>query len=131
MSKLLWLDFNIAKSQMTIWQLFHRVDFHSLLAEFSGEQLLLLLYKTHHIEVVWTKENAGNSELTLFAAWLITFHKFLQFQNTVKTCIYEGAKTVFPPRERSYRIGKRSFFLSFYMIKLTWPCNWVIISITI
>ena len=98
---------------MTRWQLFHTVHFHSFLAEFSGEQLFLRLYKTHHIEVVWTKENAGNSEFTLFAAWLIPLYKVLQCQNTVKICKNEGAKTVFPPRARSYRMGKDVSFLAF------------------
>ena len=38
-----------------------------------GDRFSLLWYKTLHSEVVWTEENAGKSEFTIFATWLINF----------------------------------------------------------
>ena len=42
---------------------------------FLENDFALLWYKTLHSESVWTEENAGKAEFTLFAAWLITLHK--------------------------------------------------------
>ena len=44
---------------------------------FLESNFALLWYKTLHSEVVWTEQNAGKSEFTLFADWLITLHKVL------------------------------------------------------
>ena len=52
----------------------------------------LLWYKILHNEVAWTEENAGKPELTLFSAWLITLHRILRFQNTIKIRINKQAK---------------------------------------
>ena len=44
---------------------------------FLESDFALLWCETLHSEVAWTEENAGKSEFTLFAAWLITLHKVL------------------------------------------------------
>ena len=44
---------------------------------FLESDFALLWYETLPSEVARTEENAGKSEFTLFAAWLITLHKVL------------------------------------------------------
>ena len=44
---------------------------------FLESDFVLLWYETLHSEVTWTQENAGKSEFTLFATWLITLNKVL------------------------------------------------------
>ena len=73
---------------------------------FLESNFALLWYKTLHSEVVWTKENAGKSELRLFADWLITLHKVLWCQNTIKISINKHAK------QRQF-LGKGIYFLVF------------------
>ena len=51
--------------------------FTPLFLGFLKSDFALLWYKTLYSEVAWTEENAGKSELTLLAAWLITLHKVL------------------------------------------------------
>ena len=98
---------------------------------FLENDFALLWYKTLHSEVVWTKENAGKSGFTLFAAWLITLPKVLWYQNTKKNCINEQAK-----QGRSFtscafsQNGEWRFLLSFHIVKVTWSYNWPIISFT-
>ena len=48
--------------------------FASSFLSFLESDFALLWYKTLHSEVAWTEENAGKSEVTLFAAWLINLH---------------------------------------------------------
>ena len=59
---------------------------------FLESDFALLWYKTLHSEVAWTEENAGKSGFTLFAAWLITLHRVLWCQNTIKISITKRAK---------------------------------------
>ena len=51
---------------------------------FLESNFVLLWYETLQSEVAWTEENAGKSEFTIFAAWLITLHKVLWCQNAAK-----------------------------------------------
>ena len=100
------------------------VDFRSLV-------FALLWYKTLYSEVVWTKENAGKSGFTLFAAWLITLPKVLWYQNTKKICINEQAKQGRSFTSCSFsQNGEWRFLLSFHIVKVTRSYNWPIISFT-
>ena len=66
--------------------------FALLFLSFLESDFVLLWYKTLHSEVVWTEENTDKSESTLFAALLITVHKVLWCQNTLKVCLNMQAK---------------------------------------
>ena len=83
---------------------------------FLESDFVLLWYKTLHSEVAWTGENAGKSEFTLLAAWLIILHKVLWCQNTTKIHINKQAK-----QGQSFHLvcvpSEWSFLLSFHMVR--------------
>ena len=112
------------------WCLCHREDFRPSFLGFLESDFALLRYKTLYSEVAWTEENAGKSEFTLFASWLITLHKVLWCQNTIKISINKQEKQGQSTSCAFLQNGERRFLLSFHMVKVTWPYNWPIISFT-
>ena len=84
---------------------------------FLESDFVLLGYESLHSEVARTEENDGKSEFTLFASWLITLHIYIKYFD-VKTpqkslSIASKARAVFPPRVRSFRMGKGVSCLAF------------------
>ena len=69
--------------QFIYWTSVTERTFAPLFLGFLESDFALLWYKTLHSEVAWTEENE---------AWLITLHKVLWCQNTIKISINKQAK---------------------------------------
>ena len=88
------------------------------LESFLESDFALLWYKAFHSDVAWTEENTGKSEFTLFVTWLITLHRAVWCQNTIKISITKWAK-----QELSFHLVcvPSEWRKPFSCLAFTWP----------